>query len=156
MDRQSIDKSSYTLTWTTTQISSKLCGPKTTLFSSDGNNSVANISSCFLLFCAPLLLHTRPPPSHTLLLLPQRWVSMNGEAVHSSSPAIKSPSPSRFVFEVELLYNWARRVCRLRRLLHLKFGRAVMPAETWRRPGGSRLKGPSDARIKKDEVLLSI
>ncbi len=88
-------------------------------------------------------LHTHPTPSPTLLLLPQRWVSMNGEAVHSSSPAIKS-SPPLFAFEVELLYIWARRLCGLCRLLHLKFGRAVTPAETWRRPGGSRLRAQSD------------
>lgn len=56
---------------------------------------------------------------------------MNGKAVRGSSPAIKSPR--RFsAFEVELRYNWARRVCRLLRLLHLKFGSPVTLAETWR------------------------
>lgn len=57
---------------------------------------------------------------------------MNEKAVCGSSPAIKSLLPPRFsAFEVELLYNWARRVCRLLRLLHLKFGSPVTPPETW-------------------------
>lgn len=49
----------------------------------------------------------------------------------------KTPRRLLFAFEVELLHNWAPRVCRLRRLLHLKFGRDVAPAETRTKPPGS-------------------
>lgn len=129
----------------------KLCGAKRALHFL---KLVANISShfkqyvsvlCVLLFLF-FFLHSSSHPPNPLLnsATTSSEVPMNGKAVHSSSPAIKSLLSLLFAFEVELLYNWALRVYRLLRLLHLKFGSAVTPAQTLRRPGGSCLKAYSD------------
>lgn len=79
---------------------------------------------------------------------------MNGEAVRSSSPAIKPPlrSPPRSPLKSNYYTIGAQRVCRLRRLLHLKFWQR-------RRAGGD----PEEAvwergttrGLKGGEVLLS-
>lgn len=86
MNKCSTDESSYTLTQETTQVSKNVCGPEKALGSPKENNF---ISSLFLLYF-PLLSSSHPPSPQ---LLPQRWVPMNGETVHSSSPGIKSVSP---------------------------------------------------------------
>lgn len=140
-----MDKNSYTLTQETTQISKNSVGqrePFTLLKNLSGKHFII----LFAVF-APLLL--LPP----LLLTPVHPLPNSARPTTSSEVGVyewgscsqllsgyKIPLSLPFAFEVELLHNWARRVCRLRRLLHLKFGRAVTPAETWTRPGGSRLK----------------
>lgn len=91
----------------------------------------------FIIFFLPTPPPPRPPPnphpaSTSSEVGANEWRSrsrlLSGYKIPSSSPPFLRFS----TFEVELLYNWARRVCRLLRLLHLKFGSPVTPPETWR------------------------
>lgn len=158
MEKQSIDKNSYTLTPKTTQVSKNSAGQRERFTLLKKITQWQTFHHSFCCFLLSFSLHSSLNPCTPL---PNSATTSSEVGVYEWGgrsqllSGYKIPLSLPFAFEVELLYNWARRVCRLRRLLHLKFGRAVTPAETWRRPGGSRLKARSDERINKDEVLLS-